>query len=112
MNRRRRVDPQDNTMTVEAGCILSDIQQAASRVERLFPLRMASQGRCQIGGTIATNAGGTGVVRYGSMRDLVLGIEAVLPDGSLFNDLKRLRKDNSGYDLKHLLIGSEGTLAL
>ncbi len=112
MNRLRRVDPQDNTMTVEAGCILSEVQQAAERVERLFPLRMASQGRCQIGGAIATNSGGTGVIRYGSMRDLVLGIEAVLPDGSLFNDLKRLRKDNSGYDLKHLLIGSEGTLGI
>ncbi len=112
MNRLRRIDPNDNTITVEAGCTLRDIQQAADRVKRLFPLRMASEGRCQIGGTIATNAGGTGVIRYGSVRDLVLGIEAVLADGSLFNDLKRLRKDNSGYDLKQLLIGSEGTLGI
>lgn len=112
MNKIREIDPVDNTMTVEAGAILVNIQNAADRVDRLFPLSLASEGSCQIGGNLATNAGGVNVLRYGSARDLCLGIEAVLPDGSIFAGLKRLRKDNTGYDLRNLLVGSEGTLGV
>ena len=112
MNRIRKVDPLNNTMTVEAGCVLATIQQAAADVERLFPLSLGAEGSCQIGGNLSTNAGGVNVLRYGNTRDLVLGIEAVLPDGRIWNGLRSLRKDNTGYDLKHLFIGAEGTLGV
>ncbi len=112
MNRIRTVDPLNNTMTVEAGCVLANIQQAATDVDRLFPLSLGSEGSCQIGGNLSTNAGGVNVLRYGNTRDLVLGIEAVLPDGRIWSGLRSLRKDNTGYDLKHLFIGAEGTLGI
>jgi FAD/FMN-containing dehydrogenase len=112
MNRIRNVDPLNNTMTVEAGCVLANIQRAAADVDRLFPLSLGAEGSCQIGGNLSTNAGGVNVLRYGNTRDLVLGIEAVLPDGRIWNGLRSLRKDNTGYDLKHLFIGAEGTLGI
>jgi FAD/FMN-containing dehydrogenase len=112
LNRIRAIDPEDFTITVEAGCVLQSVQEAAAQAERLFPLSLGAEGRCQIGGVISTNAGGTAVLRYGNMRDFVLGIEAVLPDGRIWNGLKRLRKDNTGYDLKQLFIGAEGTLGV
>ncbi len=102
----------ENCIVVEAGMVLADVQRHAADMGRIFPLSLASEGSCRIGGNLATNAGGTGVLRYGNARDLVLGIEAVLPDGSVLNGLKRLRKDNAGYDLRHLLVGSEGTLGI
>jgi FAD/FMN-containing dehydrogenase len=102
----------ENVLVVESGMILADVQAEATRVGRLFPLSLASEGSCRIGGNLAANAGGTAVLRYGNARDLCLGLEAVLPDGTVFNGLKRLRKDNAGYDLRHLLIGSEGTLGV
>jgi FAD/FMN-containing dehydrogenase len=108
----RDVIPLDDAMTVEAGITLLEAQQAAAAADRLFPLSLAAEGTATIGGVISTNAGGTAVLRYGMMRDLVLGIEAVMPDGAVFNGLKRLRKDNTGYDLKQLLIGAEGTLGV
>lgn len=112
MNRVRELDPDNNTITVESGCILQHVQEAARRADRLFPLSLASQGSCEIGGNLSTNAGGVHVLRYGNMRDLVLGLEVVLPDGRLWNGLRALRKDNTGYDLKHLFIGAEGTLGV
>jgi FAD/FMN-containing dehydrogenase len=112
LNRIRDVDPLTYTMTVEAGCILADLQAAATQHDRLFPLSLAAEGSCQIGGNLATNAGGTAVLRYGNARDLVLGLEVVLPDGQVWDGLRRLRKDNTGYDLKNLFMGSEGTLGL
>lgn len=112
LNRIRAVDPLNSTMTVEAGCILSNIQQAADDMDRLFPLSLASEGSCQIGGNLSTNAGGTAVLRYGNMRELVLGLEVVLPDGEILNDLNGLRKNNTGYDLRNLFIGAEGTLGI
>jgi FAD/FMN-containing dehydrogenase len=112
LNRIRALDAEDFTMTAEAGCVLADAQQAAADADRLFPLSLGAEGRCQIGGVISTNAGGIAVLRYGSMRALVLGLEAVLADGSVWNGLRRLRKDNTGYDLKQLFIGAEGTLGL
>ncbi len=112
MNRIIEVDALNNTMTVQAGCILADIQHAASGVDRLFPLTLGAAGSCQIGGNLATNAGGTNVLRYGNTRDLVLGLEAVLADGRVWNGLRGLRKDNTGYDLKHIFIGAEGTLGI
>lgn len=112
MNRIRNVDALNNTMTVEAGCVLANIQQAAAEVDRLFPLSLGAEGSCQIGGNLSTNAGGVNVLRYGNTRDLVLGIQAVLPDGRIWNGLRSLRKDNTGYDLKHLFIGAEGTLGI
>jgi FAD/FMN-containing dehydrogenase len=112
LNRIRGLDAEDFTMTVDAGCVLQTVQEAAERADRLFPLSLGSEGRCQIGGLISTNAGGTAVLRYGTMRELVLGLEAVLPDGSIWSGLKRLRKDNTGYDLKQLFIGAEGTLGI
>ncbi|MEM6888715.1 MAG: FAD-binding oxidoreductase [Pseudomonadota bacterium] len=112
MNRIRAVRPEENTLICEAGCILSDVQAAAEAVDRLFPLSLAAQGSACIGGNLATNAGGVGVLRYGTARDLCLGLEAVLPDGQVWHGLRRLRKDNTGYDLRHLLIGSEGTLGV
>lgn len=112
MNSVRSVDPVENVMTVEAGAILQDLQTAAEAEGRLFPLSIASSGTAQIGGNLATNAGGVNVLRYGNARDLCLGLEVVLPDGSIWNGLSRLRKDNTGYDLKNLMIGSEGTLGV
>ncbi len=112
LNRVRRVSPDDEAMVVEAGVILQDAQAAAEAVDRLFPLSLASQGSARIGGLLATNAGGVNVLRYGNARDLTLGVEAVLPDGSVMSGLRALRKDNTGYDLRHLLIGSEGTLGI
>ncbi len=112
MNRVREVDVHDNTMTVEAGCVLQALQEMAEKHDRLFPLSLGAQGSCEIGGNLSTNAGGTGVLRYGNTRDLVLGLEVVLPDGRVWNGLRRLRKDNTGYDLKHLFVGAEGTLGV
>jgi len=108
----RDVTPMDDAMTVEAGVTLLEAQQAAAAAGRFFPLSLAAEGTATIGGVISTNAGGVAVLRYGMMRDLVLGLEAVMPDGRVFNGLKRLRKDNTGYDLKQLLIGAEGTLGV
>jgi FAD/FMN-containing dehydrogenase len=102
----------DNTLVIDAGVTLTEAQGAAAAIDRLFPLSIGSEGSCQIGGVISTNAGGVNVIRYGNTRDLVLGIEAVLPSGEIWNGLKRLRKDNTGYDLKQLFIGGEGTLGL
>ncbi len=112
MNRIRALDALNDAMIVEAGCILQNIQQAADEAGRLFPLSLAAEGSCQIGGNLSTNAGGVGVLRYGNARDLVLGLEVVLPDGRVWNGLKALRKDNTGYDLKHLFMGAEGTLGI
>src|SRR5215469_12981057 len=112
MNRVRDVDPIDYSITVDAGAILADVQKAAESVERLFPLSLGAEGSCQIGGNISTNAGGIQVLRYGNMRNLVLGLEVVLPDGSVWNGLRALRKDNAGYDLKQIFIGAEGTLGI
>jgi FAD/FMN-containing dehydrogenase len=112
LNRIRAVDAGNFSITAEAGCVLASVQQAADAAERFFPLSLGSEGSCQIGGNLATNAGGLNVVRYGMARDLLLGIEAVLPDGEVLNGLKSLRKDNTGYDLKSLLVGSEGTLGV
>lgn len=112
MNRVRGIYPDENVMLVEAGMILADIHAAADGVGRVFPLTLASQGSCRIGGNLATNAGGVNVLRYGNARDLCLGLEAVLPDGSIWHGLKRLRKDNTGYDLRGLMIGAEGTLGV
>lgn len=112
MNRVRAVDTANNTMIVEAGCVLANVQQAARDVQRLFPLSLASEGTCAIGGNLSTNAGGTAVLRYGNTRELVLGVEVVLPNGDIWNGLRGLRKDNTGYDLKHLFIGAEGTLGI
>ncbi|WP_413719558.1 FAD-binding oxidoreductase [Silicimonas sp. MF1-12-2] len=112
LNRIREVNAQDFAMVVEAGCILENIHAAASEHGLMFPLSMASKGSCTIGGNLATNAGGIQVVRYGNARDLCLGIEAVLPSGDVLSELNPLRKNNTGYDLRHLLIGSEGTLGI
>lgn len=112
MNRIIDIDLANDTMTVEAGCILETIQKTADDHQRLFPLSLAAEGSCQIGGNLATNAGGTQVLRYGNTRALVLGIEVVLPDGRIWDGLRALRKDNTGYDLKQLFIGAEGTLGI
>lgn len=112
MNRIRNIDGTNYTMTVEAGCILQNIQAAADEADRLFPLSLGAEGTCQIGGNLSTNAGGINVLRYGNARDLVLGLEVVLPDGQIWNGLRALRKDNTGYDLKHLFVGGEGTLGI
>ena len=112
MTEIREVYPAENVLVAEAGAILQDIQTAAAEVDRLFPLSLASEGSCRIGGNLATNAGGVNVLRYGNARDLCLGLEVVLPDGQIWNGLSRLRKDNTGYDLRHLMIGSEGTLGI
>jgi FAD/FMN-containing dehydrogenase len=112
MNAIRDVDPLNYTMTVEAGVILADVQKAAEEVDRLFPLSLGAEGTARIGGNLSTNAGGTGVLRYGNARDLALGLEVVLPDGRIWDGLSSLRKDNTGYDLKHLFIGGEGTLGI
>ena len=112
MNRIRDVDAAGGSMVAEAGCILADVQAAAAEAGRLFPLSLASEGSARIGGLISTNAGGVHVLRYGSMRDLVLGLEVVLPDGRVWNGLRRLRKDNTGYALRQLFAGAEGTLGI
>lgn len=112
LNRIRAIDIESDTLTAEAGCILADIQQAAAAQDRFFPLSLGSEGSCQIGGVVATNAGGINVIRYGTVRDLVLGLEYVRADGAVIHGLKPLRKDNAGYALKELVIGSEGTLAV
>ena len=112
MNRVIEVDPFNRSMIVESGCILQNIQNIAQDHDLLFPLSLSAEGSCQIGGNISTNAGGVNVVKYGMARDQVMGIEVVLPDGSIFSDLKSLRKNNTGYDLKQLFIGAEGTLGV
>lgn len=112
LDRIRQLDAGNHTLVAEAGCTLANIQEAAAAAGRLFPLSLASEGSCQLGGNLSTNAGGVQVLRYGTTRDLVLGVEAVLPNGELWDGLKALRKNNTGYDLRHLLIGAEGTLGI
>lgn len=112
LNKVRAVDPAGFTLTAEAGVVLETLQNEAENVDRLFPLALGAQGSCQIGGNISTNAGGTAVLAYGNTRDLVLGLEVVLPTGEIWNGLRTLRKDNTGYDLKQLFIGGEGTLGI
>lgn len=112
MNRILAVDAQNDTICVQAGCTLAAVQDAARAAGRLFPLALASQGSCLIGGNLSTNAGGVHVLRYGNTRELTLGLEVVLPDGQVWDGLRALRKDNTGYDLKHLFIGAEGTLGI
>ncbi|MBX3515536.1 MAG: FAD-binding oxidoreductase [Rhodospirillales bacterium] len=112
LNKIRGLDAANRTITVEAGVILADVQRAADEADALFPLSLAAEGSCRIGGNLATNAGGIAVLRYGNARDLVLGLEVVLADGRILSSLSGLRKDNTGYDLKQLFIGSEGTLGV
>src|SRR2546421_4192751 len=112
MNRVRSLDRLNDTITVEAGCVLANVQRAADEAGRLFPLSLAAEGSCQIGGNLSTNAGGINVLRYGTAREQVLGLEVVLPDGRVWEGLRGLRKDNTGYDLKQLFIGAEGTLGI
>src|SRR3954466_4275215 len=112
MNRIRSLDPLNDTITVEAGCVLAAVQKAAEDSGRLFPLSLAAEGSCQIGGNLSTNAGGVNVLRYGTAREQVLGLEVVLADGRVLDGLRGLRKDNTGYDLKQLFLGAEGTLGI
>ena len=112
MNKVREVDPVNFTMTVDAGCVLASLQDVAEEHDRFFPLSLGAEGSCQIGGNLSTNAGGTAVIRYGNSRELALGLEVVLPDGQIWDGLTGLRKNNTGYDLKHLFIGAEGTLGI
>jgi len=112
LNRIREIDLQSNTVTAEAGVILHALREAADGVERLFPLSLASQGSCEIGGNLSSNAGGVGALAYGVARDLCLGLEVVLPTGEVLDDLRKLKKDNTGYDLKDLFVGAEGTLGV
>ncbi len=112
LNRILHLDPLNNTITVQAGCILAQIQEAAREAVRLFPLSLAAEGSCQIGGNLSTNAGGVNVLRYGNAREQVLGLEVVLPDGRVWEGLRGLRKDNTGYDLKQIFVGAEGTLGI
>ena len=112
LKRVRAIDPANNAMTVEAGCVLQTLRDAAAEAQRLFPLSLAAEGSCQIGGNLSTNAGGVQVLRYGNARELTLGLEVVLPSGEIWDGLRGLRKDNTGYDLKHLFIGAEGTLGI
>ena len=112
LNRIRAVDARDFSIVAEAGCIVQQVQEAAAEAGRLFPLSWGAQGSAQIGGALSTNAGGIRTIRWGNARDLVLGLEVVLPDGRVLNDLRRVRKDNSGYALRHLFIGAEGTLGV
>jgi D-lactate dehydrogenase (cytochrome) len=112
MNKVRAIDPVNFTITVEAGCILADVQRVAAEQNCLFPLSLGAEGSCQIGGNLATNAGGINVLRYGNARDLVLGLEVVLPDGRIWNGLRALGKDNTGYALRQLFVGAEGTLGI
>ena len=112
LSRIRHVDPLDHSIVAEAGCVLADIQRAADEAQRFFPLSLGSEGSCQIGGNLSTNAGGVHVLRYGMMRDLVLGLEVALADGRLLSSLGTLRKDNTGYDVESLFLGAEGTLGI
>jgi FAD/FMN-containing dehydrogenase len=112
LNRVRAIDPHNNTITVEAGVILADVQARAAEADRLFPLSLAAEGSCTIGGNLSTNAGGTGVLRYGNTRELCLGLEVVTAEGEIWDGLRGLRKDNTGYDLRDLFIGAEGTLGI
>ena len=112
MHRVRGIDTSNNSITVEAGCVLADVQKAAIESDRYYPVSLGAEGSCQIGGNIATNAGGTGVLRYGNTRENVLGLEVVLPDATIWHGLRGLRKNNTGLDLKHLFIGSEGLLGI
>lgn len=112
MNRIRELDARDFSLVAEAGCIIQNVQQAAAAVDRLFPLSWGAQGSAMVGGALSTNAGGIRTIRWGNARDLVLGLEVVLPDGRVLNDLRRVRKDNSGYALRHLFLGGEGTLGI
>lgn len=112
LDRIREIDTQSNTVVAEAGVVLERLKEAARDKGRLFPLSLAAQGTCQIGGNLSSNAGGIGVLAYGNARDLCLGVEVVLPTGEMFDDLRKLRKDNTGYDLKNLFIGAEGTLGV
>jgi FAD/FMN-containing dehydrogenase len=112
LDRIREVDPTSNTMTCEAGVILIKAQEAAAAAGRLFPLSLGAEGSCTIGGNLSTNAGGTGAVAYGVARELVLGLEVVLADGRILNNLRKLKKDNTGYDLRHIFVGAEGTLGI
>lgn len=112
MNRIRDIDPVANVIVADGGCILEEIHKAAEKVNRIFPLSLGSQGSCRIGGNLATNAGGTAVLAYGNMRNLCIGLEVVLPTGEIWDGLRRLKKDNTGYDLRDLFIGSEGTLGI
>ncbi|HEX2146421.1 MAG TPA: FAD-binding oxidoreductase, partial [Pseudorhizobium sp.] len=112
MNRIRDIDPVANVLVADGGAILADVQKAAEGLERLFPLSLGSEGSCRIGGNLSTNAGGTAVLAYGNMRSLCLGLEVVLPTGEIWDGLRRLKKDNTGYDLRDLFIGAEGTLGV
>src|SRR4029077_11867268 len=112
LDRIREVDPTSNTMTCEAGVILARAQEAAAAAGRLFPLSLGAEGSCTIGGNLSTNAGGTGALAYGVARELVLGLEVVLADGRIMRNLRKLKKDNTGYDLRHIFIGAEGTLGI
>ncbi len=112
MNKIRSIEATNYTMTAEAGCTMQSLQEFAEKLDRLFPLAMASQGSAMVGGFVSTNAGGINVLRYGMTRQLTLGIEAVLPDGRIYHGLSSLRKDNTGYDIKQLFIGGEGTLGI
>ncbi|TWB15866.1 4-phosphoerythronate dehydrogenase (FAD-dependent) [Rhizobium sp. ERR 1071] len=112
MNRIRDIDPVGNTMIVDGGCILADVHKAAAEHGRMFPLSLGSEGSCRVAGNLSTNAGGTAVLAYGNMRQLCLGLEVVLPTGEIWNGLRRLKKDNTGYDLRDLFIGAEGTLGV
>jgi len=112
MNRIRNLDRLNDTITVEAGCVLANVQRAADEAGRFFPVSLAAEGSCQIGGNLSTNAGGVNVLRYGTSREQVLGLEVVLPDGRVWHGLRGLRKDNTGYDLKQLFLGAEGTLGI
>ena len=112
LNRIREIDVAANTATVEAGVILENLQKAADEADRLFPLSLAAQGSCEIGGNLSSNAGGTGVLAYGNARELCLGVEVVLPTGEVLDDLRKLKKDNTGYDLRNLFVGAEGTLGV
>src|SRR5262245_43154836 len=112
LDRIREVDPASNAMTCEAGVVLANAQAAAAAADRLFPLSLGAEGSCTIGGNLSTNAGGTGAVAYGIARDLVLGLEVVLADGRMMNLLSKLKKNNTGYDLRHIFVGAEGTLGI
>lgn len=112
LNRIREIDLASNTITAEAGVVLQTLHDAAEEVGRMFPLSLGSQGSAQIGGNLSSNAGGTGVLAYGNARELCLGVEVVLPTGEIFDDLRKLKKDNTGYDLKNLFVGGEGTLGV
>ena len=112
LNRIRAVDARDFSLVADAGCVIQQVQDAAAQVDRLFPLSWGAQGSAQVGGALSTNAGGIRTLRWGNARDLVLGLEVVLPDGRVLNDLRRVRKDNSGYALRHLFLGGEGTLGV